>query len=391
MAKKIVNRVDRNLARRLREARREVGLSRRAVCGKLPRRLSVSHTTIGSYENGTTAPPVDVLAALADIYHRPLTWFLDNREVLSGFRYRNLRQRSPITEKRKFEAQAAKWAEAYLKLERYLSSPRQKRLRPEESDIALPPSLLALAVRHKFLNIDEDDRIDNMISVLESFSTWALEIKTSLGIDGAAAQHGNSTVVIFNPDVPNERLRLTAAHELAYVLYRDFQSTFGLSASQLEQRAYDFATSLLMPHSQLVKAFEAKSLLKLFEYKERFGVSLAAMIHMAEKSRLVSTTVSRGLWSQVVKKGWQHNEPGFIWRDRAITFEMMLDTAIQTKRITWGDAERITGIREHELRQRIAVIFEGDASEKNDPGSVILRVSPLGIYSENADESATEA
>ena len=65
MAKTIVTRVDRNLARRLREARREVGLSTRAVCAKLPRRLKVSHTTLASYENGTTMPPTDVLAALA--------------------------------------------------------------------------------------------------------------------------------------------------------------------------------------------------------------------------------------------------------------------------------------------------------------------------------------
>ena len=83
-------------------------------------------------------------------------------------------------------------------------------------------------------------------------------------------------------------------------------------------------------------------------------MSLAAMIHMAEKTRLISTTISRSLWSEVVKRGWQHNEPGFVWRDRAITFEMMLDAAIQTKRMTWEDAERITGVRTDELRQRLS-------------------------------------
>src|SRR6266700_774314 len=127
MPKKIVNRVDRNLARRLREARREVGLSTRAICDRLPRRLSVSHTTLSSYENGTTKPPVDVLAALADLYSRPLTWFLDSRETLSGFRYRNLKHRNSIAEKRQFEAQASKWAEGYLKLHRFLSPPEEKR------------------------------------------------------------------------------------------------------------------------------------------------------------------------------------------------------------------------------------------------------------------------
>ena len=68
MAKNVVRRVNINLALRLREARRETGLSTRAVAAKLPRRFSVSHATIASYENGTTVPPVDLLGALADFY-----------------------------------------------------------------------------------------------------------------------------------------------------------------------------------------------------------------------------------------------------------------------------------------------------------------------------------
>lgn len=389
MAKKVVNRVDRNLARRLREARREVGFSTRAVCAKLPRRLAVSYTTLSSYENGTTAPSVDVLAALADVYHRPLNWFLDNRETLSGFRYRNLKQRSPVAEKRQFEAQAGKWAEAYLKLDRFLASPDQKRLKLLESDIALPPSDLALTVRRNLLGIDDSQRIESVVRALESFSAWALEVKTTLGIDGASAQHGSDTVVIFNPDVPSERLRMTAAHELAYVLYQDFQSNLGLTAAAVEKWAYDFATTLLLPHSQLIEAFKHKSLLKLFEYKERFGVSLAAMIHMAERTRLISTTVSRGLWSDVVKRGWQRDEPGYIWRDRAITFEMMLEAAIQTKRIAWADAERITGIREDELRQRIAIVFDSVATNgRKEPKSVVLGATPLSLFTDSEESVA---
>jgi transcriptional regulator with XRE-family HTH domain len=392
MAKKIVNRVDRNLARRLGEARREIGLSTRAVCAKLPRRFSVSRTTLSSYENGTTAPPVDVLAALADVYSRPLNWFLDSRETLSGFRYRNLKHRSSVADKRQFEAQAGKWAEAYLKLDRFLAVPSQKRLQLPASDLELPAFELALAIRRNVLHIDDDERIDNVVTVLESFSAWALEVRTSLGIDGASAQLGTDTVVIFNPDVPNDRLRMTAAHELACVLYRDFQPELGVTAATIEKRAYDFATALLLPHSQLIEAFKHKSLLKLFEYKERFGVSLAAMIHMAEKTRLISTTVSRSLWSDVVKRGWQRVEPGFVWRDRAITFEMMLDSAIQTKRITWGDAERITGIRADELRQRIVILYDDAATrtdKESDPTALAFPNLSLFIRSSDADAAET--
>ena len=45
-------------------------------------------------------PPVDVLAALADMYKRPLNWFLENRTTLDCFRYRNMRSRVRLSNQR---------------------------------------------------------------------------------------------------------------------------------------------------------------------------------------------------------------------------------------------------------------------------------------------------
>jgi transcriptional regulator with XRE-family HTH domain len=150
VAKKIVSRVDKNLARRLREARRESGLSVRAVAQKLPKRLVVSHTTVASYENGVTVPPMNVLAALADIYKRPINWFIDNRDQLTGFQYRNLHSRVAIGDQRQFEALAGKWAEAYFKLDQFLG-PGQKRILNSipEQEADSDPENLAQTIRQQ--------------------------------------------------------------------------------------------------------------------------------------------------------------------------------------------------------------------------------------------------
>lgn len=347
LAKNIVTRVDRNLARRLREARREAGISARAVAKLMQPRLAVSHTSITLYENGERVPPIDVLAELANVYKRTITWFMEPRERLSDFRYRNLPSRVSLSDQRQYEAIASKWTDAYLNLERHLGHQRKKQ---SLADHTLEPSELANAVR-KRLNLDEDQAVHNVVSVLESFSAWALEIKAEFELDNSAARHGNDFVVVLNPDVTNERIRLNAAHELAYLLYDDSESR------DIEKRAYSFATSLLMPMSQLRAAFEGKSFLKLIQYKEKFGMSLVAMIYMAEQADVINTTASRWLWSEVAKRGWRRQEPGYVWRDRAIQFETTLESAIQTKTISWVEAERITGIREGELRQRLADIM----------------------------------
>jgi Zn-dependent peptidase ImmA (M78 family)/transcriptional regulator with XRE-family HTH domain len=358
--KKIVSRVDRNVARRLREARRETGLSTRTVAGKLPKKYAVSHTTIAAFENGTAVPPVDVLAALADFYKRPINWFLEGGESLGGFRYRNLKARVPVVQQRQFEALAGKWADAYLKLDRYLAFYTKRTRKTFCAHENLRPEELAQTVRHKYLGIDDDQPILNVVSALEVFSAWALEIHAAFGIDGAATSCGDDFVIIFNPAISNDRLRLSAAHELAHVLHYECKLHNGWSDIFVEKKAYDFAANFLLPPSQLKAAFDGKSFLKLIQYKEKFGISLAAMIHTAEKSGIINTSVSRWLWKEMITRGWKSEEPGYVWRDRAITFEIMLDCAIQSKQISWDVAEKVTGIREGELRQRLAGTIEGN-------------------------------
>ena len=90
------------------------------------------------------------------------------------------------------------------------------------------------------------------------------------------------------------------------------------------------------------------------------------MIHMAEKERIINTTTSRWLWTEMIRRRWRQNEPGYVWRDRAIGFELMLESGIHTKRLTWADAERITGVRHDELQKRIEEAAQTVPSNEGD-------------------------
>jgi len=363
--KNIITRIDKNLARRLKEARREVGLSVRAVAAKLPRSLAVSHTTIASYENAVTIPPIDVLASLANVYQRPINWFLDSRKALSEFRYRNLQSRVALADQRQYAAQAGKWVEAYMALDKHLKRSRKKLW--ENAD-GVSPSKLAHIIRTKHLNLDDSQTVQDTVAVLESFSAWAIELRASFGVDGAAASLGKNNVIILNPDIANERARLNAAHELAFILFAHDSTEL---STEVEKQAYAFASSLLLPDSQIKEAFDGRSFIKLIQYKERFGVSIAAMIHRAKELGVINTTAFRWLRSEMTKRGWRINEPGYVWRDRAISFETMLESAIQMKQITWEDAERITSIPQHELKSRLFSVYEvADLEEQEDVATI---------------------
>lgn len=369
MAKNVVQRIDKNLARRLAEARREIGLSTRAVAKRLPDDNRVSHTTIAGYENGTSVPTVSVLGSLATVYERPVNWFLGSREIFTGFTYRNLQSRVPLTEQRKYAAQAGKWAEAYFALETHLKTDRQHR--SEDVDGRLPGQL-AQQIRQQHLDLDDAQPVQNTVAVLESFSTWAIELAANFRVDGAAAKLSGRPVVVLNPNIANERARFNLCHELAFALYAQGND---VSPLEVEHNAQVFASSLIIPDSQIRDAFSGRSFLKLIQFKERFGISLSAMIHRAEELEVINTTASRWLRSEMTKRGWRRNEPGYVWRDRAIAFETMLESAIETKQITWEDAERITSIPGHELQARLisaSTIGSSQPSEDEEPKTLKL-------------------
>jgi Zn-dependent peptidase ImmA (M78 family) len=185
-----------------------------------------------------------------------------------------------------------------------------------------------------------------------------MELRPSLHLDSLTARHADSMIVIINPDIQNDRLRLTLAHEIAHVLYDGCKQHLGWSDALVEKRAYDFASELLLPQAQLEQAFVGRSFLRLIEFRERYGVSLASMIFRAERARIIPTTIARKLWTDIIDRGWKNAEPGFVWRDRAIRFETLMETALHTGKLTWTDAERVTGIHEGELRRRIAEITD---------------------------------
>ena len=98
-------------------------MSTRVVASKLSKRFPISHATIANYESGRSVPPLDILAALAELYERPLNWFLENGKCLTGVRYRNLKSKVRMADLHRFEADVQRWVDAYVALEQKLNRP----------------------------------------------------------------------------------------------------------------------------------------------------------------------------------------------------------------------------------------------------------------------------
>lgn len=356
------------LATKLKTARSLTGMSTRAVAAKLGRRFPISHATIANYEAGRSVPPMDVLAALADLYGRPINWFLEGGKGLTGIRYRNLRSRVKVTDLHRYEAEVQRWIDGYVALESRLHRPLTPTLADFPVQRQTPPDDLSREVRRR-LDISEDEPIPSVVDVLERFGVRVLENPTDLRIDGLAAKYGEEHVAVLNPTVSNDRTRLNAAHELAHILFGDCEAAQESKAD--EQRAFEFASHLLLPNGQLKKAFEGKSVVRMVQFKERFGISLAAMVYRAERLGFITKAEAKRLWTEFSRRGWRTNEPGLVRPDRATRFEQLVDEAILSGQFSLKEISDLCGVRPEAIRERLnyAIGIQEDTVPAEDEGT----------------------
>lgn len=339
------------LSEKLKAARRSAGLSTRAVAERISRSFPISHATIANYEKGLTLPTLAVIGALASLYERPLQWFLNHAPILTGIRYRNVASRIRISDLHRFEGEAQRWLSAYVAIEDRLGRPLTAEIRDYHANENEDPDDLSRRLRHD-LGFKETDAIASVVDVLERFGVRVLEQATELRIDGLAARYGNQHVVVLNPRVSNDRGRLNGAHELAHVLYGDCDDVRPPSRA-VEKRAFEFASRFLLPPSQLKAAFEGKSMVRLVQYKERFGISLAAMVYRAEQVGFLKKAEAKRLWVEFSRRGWRSVEPGHVRADRASRFEQLLDGAMLSRKLTLAECAQVAGVRTEELRRRV--------------------------------------
>lgn len=350
------------IASRLADARSRTGMSTRTVADRLRPRYKISHATIANYEKGTSSPPMDLLAALATLYEKPLNSFLERGSELRNVRYRNLTSKVKVADRNRYESDAHRWLDAYVAVERRMGHTLKNEFvdfpkRNPKEDAAD----VARRVREYLgLNPLEAEPISSVVDVLHRFGVRVLELPTDLRIDGFAGFLDDEYVVVLNPSIASDRSRMNAAHELAHIILGDCDREKSAALTKEEEnQAFEFASHLLFPNRALNDAFTGQSFLRLLRAKEQYGISLAAMIYRAEKQGTITTKMAKKLWITFSQKGWRTAEPGNVRPDRATRFEELLEDSIVSGRLTLRDAAKIGGVRPEELRQRIDLAAAG--------------------------------
>lgn len=123
-------------------------------------------------------------------------------------------------------------------------------------------------------------------------------------VDGLSQWIGDHPVVLLNADIPVDRRRLTAAHELAHLcLHADGPGT------DVEREANEFAAEFLMPAAAIREQLARPALGQLVDLKRQWGVSIQALIERAADLGAIDAHARTNLHKQLSARGWRTREP----------------------------------------------------------------------------------
>ena len=136
------------------------------------------------------------------------------------------------------------------------------------------------------------------------------------------------------------RQRFDAMHELAHILlhqrvtgnHLNNRSTYKF----LEKQADTFASFMLLPEPDFLDELYAPTLDGFLSLKERWGVSVAAMIMRSRSLDLLDDMSAKRMWMKYTRRGWRKGEPfdGSTEKEAPHlirrSFEMLLGEGVQS-------------------------------------------------------------
>jgi Zn-dependent peptidase ImmA (M78 family)/DNA-binding XRE family transcriptional regulator len=301
---------------RLRQARQLKGVSRAQVA----KDANLSAAAVGQYENGTTRPKSTTVAGLALALGVPAAFFTQPRTEPTALPnaehsfFRSLRSTSK-RERERAAAYAALLAQLVNEIERHAALPPFTPIPELERDPNDPAEVgEVVADRARELWDLGNAPIKNVVRLMERQGIIVARSRMGEGLRVDAfswIEPGSRPLVILGSAKDSyERSRFDAAHELGHLVMHaaDPQP----AELPMERQANRFASALLLPADAIRDEWPTGRLRwpELFKLKERWGVSLAALLYRSRDLGLLTPQAYQNAMKYLSRTWGRRVEPG---------------------------------------------------------------------------------
>ncbi len=174
--------------------------------------------------------------------------------------------------------------------------------------------------------------ISNMIKLLELHGIRVLSLaENTRALNAYTFWQDGQPFVYLNTVNSSERSRFDAAHELGHLVLHRGQDP---NDPETEAEANRFASAFLIPRSDLLRHRVYPSLAKLLRNKQRWNVSVSALVRAYRDNNLITEQRYKYLNIELSRKGWRKSEPLSSPRERSSVWE-------QIKKDLWSKGRTI--------------------------------------------------
>ena len=188
------------------------------------------------------------------------------------------------------------------------------------------------------------DPLGQIVDVLEEHCFHVVGVDAPEKFDGmsAVAEVGGEPVavaVVTRNGVCRERQRMSLGHELGHLV---LAPTGGLDE---EKAAYRFGAAFLAPRETLLREVGRRrtdiTSEELFILKQRFGMSVAALLYRLRDLGVISERYSQEWWRYIGSMGWKKEEPHETPPEKPQWLTQSTLRAFSEGLITQADAEAL--------------------------------------------------
>lgn len=303
------------------EARTEIGMTQ----VKLSELSGISRVTISNLEKGLLlSPKMDTVVNIAWVLHKPVDFFYTAKqnsfEPTTDPSFRSLHRKTKLHND-----------QTEIVIDRYLDflDILYKYIEPRFCDISTdmyydkPPLALsnyeieafASKVR-EYWNLTRGP-IFNLCTIFENHGLFCHQSKLPDDVDSVnqsfrpKSSSNELAIIIVNSDSSYFRQRFDLAHELGHYVLHHYLSKdeYAQNLAVYEQQANRFAAAFLMPNEEFVKSITNISLSGLKALKEKWRVSMSALIYRMAELSVISDMQKQSLFINLSKRGWRKKEP----------------------------------------------------------------------------------
>jgi Zn-dependent peptidase ImmA (M78 family)/transcriptional regulator with XRE-family HTH domain len=332
------------VGQRLAEAREARGLTN----GTLADLIGVSPTAISQYEKGLASPRPETMDKIAERLNLPSSFFVrqvgkEADEVLFWRSLSSATQAARTKARRRF-----RWLKeivAYLREYLDLPVPRLPRLKLPENVLSLTGDQIESAAQEcrAFWGLGEGP-IADLTLFLENngiiVSRGRLDAE-KLDAFSQVAEDGTPYIFLTADKESAVRSRLDAAHELAHLVLHCEVETRQFNTPKinkiLEDQAFRFGSAFLMPARAFTHELWSPTLDAFRSLKERWRVSIAAMVKRCEEMEMISEQEAKRLFINYNRREWRVKEPFddtlLIEQPRLLrrSFELLIREGVKTR------------------------------------------------------------